>query len=148
MKDQEKSSNSEVVLINVFTPKHGKAEEFARAQVEDFERYGEKLDGAYENRLYISVNSGSKPRVINVAHFKDLEIFYRTTRSKEFKQHIETIRPLLAEGEPLLCQLIWQSQDRQTNDVETALGDWLPRQVARNEALAEEFGERRLPKSA
>jgi len=148
MNDETKKFFNEVTLINVFTPKEGKAEEFARAQATDFESFGERLDGAFENSLYISVNGDNKPRVINVARFESLEVFYRSTNSEEFKQHIETIRPLLDQGEPMLCQLVWQSKKCSDNDLDRALLEFFPKQVAENRSLSDRFGKRELKKSA
>jgi hypothetical protein len=47
---------NKVILINVFTPKAGKGEEFARKQIKDYEQFGKDLDGRIQNRFYISVN--------------------------------------------------------------------------------------------
>lgn len=142
------TSSKEVVLINVFTPKSGKSEEFARAQIEDFERLGSQLDGAYANRLYMSLNNADQPKVINVAHFESLEVFYRTTASSEFKAHIEKIKPLLEDGEPMICQLLWQSEAPDQNQVEGIFRGVFPQRVAENQRYVDEMGKRDLRESA
>jgi hypothetical protein len=128
MKD---AASKEVVLVNVFTPKEGLAEEFARAQVEDFARLGPALDGAYKNRLYMSLNNANRPRVINVAHFENLDVFYRTTNSAEFRAHLEKIRPLLDDAEPMLCQLLWDSEHPAA--IDGVLKGTFPTRVAENQ---------------
>jgi hypothetical protein len=137
-----------VTLINVFTPKAGKEKDFARTQIRDYEKFGKNLDGAIRNRFYISVNEKNQQKLVNIAEFESLDVFYETTQSEDFKRHVEEIRPLLDDGDPMLGLLLWQSDDRTQNDVEHILEEIYPERVDQNHQLASRFGERRLKKSA
>lgn len=139
---------NKITLINIFTPKVGKGEEFARKQIHDYEEFGKELDGRIQNRFYISVNEKNRPKLINVAEFESLEVFYRTTQSEIFKKHIQGIQPLLDGGEPMLCQLLWQSTEPSMNDIDRVLGELYPKQVEENQKLSEELGARKLRKTA
>jgi heme-degrading monooxygenase HmoA len=137
-----------VTLINVFTPKAGKEKDFARTQIRDYEKFGRDLDGAIRNHFYISVNDKNQQKLINVAEFESLDVFYETTQSEDFKKHVEDIGPFLDDGDPMLGLLLWQSEDRTQNDVEHLLEQVYPERVDQNLQLISRLGERRLKKSA
>jgi hypothetical protein len=140
------TSSKDVVLVNVFTPKEGMAEEFARAQVADFERLGSRLDGAYQNRLYLSLNNANRPRVINIAHFENLDVFYRTTDSPDFREHLEKIAPLLDDREPMLCQLLWASDNpADQHRIDGILKGTFPTRVAENQKWIDQRAKEGTP---
>jgi heme-degrading monooxygenase HmoA len=97
-----------VMLVNVFTPKEGKAEAFVEAQTAEYRRLRGQIAGWVGNRLGRSVD-GTK--FVNVAVFESLSTYNAWRGSPEFATHLDVIRPFIAEAAPGMYEIIYSAGD-------------------------------------
>ena len=71
MDDRALLARDPVVLINVFTPKSGRTDDFIRAQTAEYVRLAGQVEGALGNRLLRALDG---KRVVNVAYFASVEL--------------------------------------------------------------------------
>lgn len=86
-----------VVLVNVFTPKAGKLDEFIAAQTNEYRRLLGKIAGWRGNRLHRSLDGKT---AVNYAVFESLSTYRAWRGSDLFAEHLKVIRPLLERTEP------------------------------------------------
>jgi heme-degrading monooxygenase HmoA len=95
-----------VMLVNVFTPKKGKAEAFVEAQTAEYRRLRGQIAGWVGNRLGRSVD-GTK--YVNVAVFDSLSAYNAWRGSAEFVSHLAVIQPYIAEAAPGMYEIIYSA---------------------------------------
>lgn len=86
-----------VFLIDIFTPKEGKTEEFIRAQFKEYCHLEGKVPGWLGNRLHLSID---EKKVVNCAEFESLQKYIDWRNSETFKKHCEVIKDLIEKSEP------------------------------------------------
>jgi heme-degrading monooxygenase HmoA len=87
-----------VMLVNIFTPKAGMADEFIRAQTAEYVRLRGLVKGHISNRLGRAVDGSNQ--LVNVALFDTMENYNAWRASTLFSEHLEIIAPLIQESAP------------------------------------------------
>ena len=95
-----------VVLVNMFTPKPGRTEDFIRAQTDEYIRLRGRVEGALGNRLLRALDG---KRVVNIAYFKRVELYDAWLASDLFADHLNRIRDLVVSVDPALYQPAYES---------------------------------------
>jgi heme-degrading monooxygenase HmoA len=95
-----------VVLVNVFTPKSGRVDDFIRAQTAEYKRLAGQIEGALGNRLLRSLDG---KRVVNIAYFASVELYDAWRESALFAEHLERIRNLVEAVDPALYSPVYES---------------------------------------
>jgi heme-degrading monooxygenase HmoA len=93
-----------VTLINVFTPKPAKQQEFCEVQTREYQRLAGQLKGSLTVNLHRSLDG---ERVVNYAQFSSLEDFEAWRSSDLFREHFERIRHLVEHAEPRLYEVVY-----------------------------------------
>ncbi|MCI0533925.1 MAG: antibiotic biosynthesis monooxygenase [Verrucomicrobiales bacterium] len=86
-----------VVLVNVFTPKAGKLDEFIAVQTGEYRRLLGKVAGWRGNRLHRSLDGKT---AVNYAVFESLSAYKAWRGSDLFAEHLKVIEPLVERSEP------------------------------------------------
>lgn len=97
-----------VLLVNLFTAKPGMAEHFIEAQTAEYVRLRGKVEGWIGNRLGQAVNGDE---IVNVAMFDSLENYNAWRESQLFADHVEIIRPFVANSAPGMYKLLYSAGD-------------------------------------
>lgn len=106
MDDAALLARDAVVLVNVFTPKAGRAEDFIRAQTAEYVRLAGKVEGALGNRLLRALDGR---RVVNIAYFTSVELYDAWRESALFADHLDRIRDLVEHVDPALYRPVYES---------------------------------------
>lgn len=97
-----------VLLVNLFTPKPGMSDKFISAQTQEYARLSGKVEGWIGNRLGRSVDGD---QIVNVALFDTLDNYNAWRASKLFRDHVEVIRPFVANSAPGMYELLYSAGD-------------------------------------
>ncbi len=95
-----------VVLVNVFTPKPGRTDDFIAAQTDEYRRLAGRVEGALGNRLHRSLDG---VRVVNLAYFQSVPLYDAWRSSALFADHLDRIRDLVDRVEPALYDVVYES---------------------------------------
>lgn len=95
---QALSVGGPVMLVNLFTPMPGKAEEFVRVQSAEYVRLRGRVEGYLGNRLGKAVDGSEQ--LVNVALFDSIESYNKWRASALFADHMDIIRPLIEKAAP------------------------------------------------
>lgn len=106
MDDRALIDSGAVVLVNVFTPKAGRTDDFIRAQTAEYLRLAGQVDGALGNRLLRALDGR---RVVNIAYFASVERYDAWRESALFSDHLERIRDLVEGVDPALYSPVYES---------------------------------------
>lgn len=86
-----------VVLVNVFTPKPGKLDEFVAAQTAEYRRLLGQVAGWRGNRLHRSLDGKT---AVNYAVFESLSAYKAWRDGDLFADHLKVIELLVEKSEP------------------------------------------------
>lgn len=106
MDDRALVNAGAVVLVNVFTPKPGRIDEFVRVQTDEYVRLSGRVEGALGNRLLRALDGR---RVVNVASFASVELYEAWRGSDLFNDHLQRIRDLVDTVDPGLYSPVYES---------------------------------------
>lgn len=106
MDDRALIDGGAVVLVNVFTPKPGRTDDFIRAQTNEYVRLSGLVEGALGNRLLRALDGR---RVINIAYFASVELYDAWRGSTTFTDHLDRIRDLVEAVDPALYSPVFES---------------------------------------
>lgn len=106
MNDKALLDSGAVVLINMFTPKPGRTDDFIRAQTEEYVRLTGQVEGALGNRLLRALDG---KRVVNIAYFSSVELYDAWRQSALFEDHLDRIRDLVEDVDPALYSPVYDS---------------------------------------
>jgi heme-degrading monooxygenase HmoA len=95
-----------ITLINVFTPRPGMTDAFARLQAEELHRLAPQIEGYVSANLHVSLDGRN---VVNYAQFTSLDAFQAWRASDLFKEHFARIAHLIEKGEPQLYRVADQA---------------------------------------
>lgn len=93
-----------VMLVNIFTPKQGRTDEFIAAQTAEYRRL--EIDGWIGNRLGRAVD-GSK--LVNVAIFENLQKYNVWRESDAFAAHVDRISPFVERSAPGMYEILYSA---------------------------------------
>jgi heme-degrading monooxygenase HmoA len=99
-----------IVLINTFTPKPGRLDEFIRTQVVEAARLGEdaRRMGWLGNRIY-RTHDGQTAVIVTM--FESAAAQARWAASAAFAEHRKLIEPMLESVESTPCELVASNGD-------------------------------------
>jgi heme-degrading monooxygenase HmoA len=97
-----------VLLVNLFTARPGMEEQFIKAQTDEYVRLRGRVEGWIGNRLGRAVNGNE---IVNVAMFETLDHYNAWRASELFRDHVEVIRPFVANSAPGMYQLLYAAGD-------------------------------------
>ena len=106
MDDKALIAAGAVVLVNVFTPKPGRTEDFIRAQTAEYVRLAGLVEGALGNRLLRALDG---KRVVNIAYFSSVELYDAWRDSALFADHLDRIRDFVEHVDPALYSPVYES---------------------------------------
>lgn len=106
MDDRALTATGAVVLVNVFTPKPGRTDDFIRAQTDEYIRLQGQVEGALGNRLLRALDGR---RVVNVAYFANVALYDAWRESSLFADHLDRIRDLVETVDPALYSPVYES---------------------------------------
>lgn len=106
MDDRTLVDSGAVVLVNVFTPKPGRTDDFIRAQTAEYVRLSGQVEGALGNRLLRALDGR---RVVNFAYFASVELYEAWRQSALFADHLDRIRDLVETVDPALYRPVYES---------------------------------------
>lgn len=96
-----------VLLVNLFTPKVGMAENFIAAQTAEYLRLRGMVKGWQGNRLGRAVDGSGQ--LVNVAVFDSLENYNAWRESQLFAEHLEVIRPFVEKSAPGMYEVLYSA---------------------------------------
>lgn len=96
-----------VMLVNLFTPRTGKLDEFVRTQSAEYLRLSGKVKGYLGNRLGKAVDGSNQ--IVNVAVFDSIENYNAWRASDLFAKHMEIIRPLIEQAAPGMYSIAYSA---------------------------------------
>lgn len=99
----------QVLLVNLFTPKAGMADDFIEAQTGEYVRLKGQVKGWIGNRLGRTVDGSDQ--LVNVALFDSMENYNAWRDSKLFADHLEIIRPFVEKSAPGMYELLYSAGD-------------------------------------
>lgn len=106
MDDKALIATGAVVLVNVFTPKPGRTDDFIRAQTAEYLRLTGQVEGALGNRLLRALDG---ERVVNIAYFASVALYDAWRESALFADHLDRIRDLVERVDPALYSSVYES---------------------------------------
>lgn len=106
MDDRALLDGGAVVLVNAFTPRPGRTDDFIHAQTAEYRRLAGQVEGALGNRLLRALDG---KRVINIAYFASVELYDAWIGSALFADHLERIRDLVEAVDPALYSPVYES---------------------------------------
>lgn len=106
MNDRALIDQGAVVLVNVFTPRPGRTDDFIRAQTDEYLRLTGLVEGALGNRLLRALDGR---RVVNIAYFTSVELYDAWRASALFADHLDRIRDLVEAVDPALYSPVFES---------------------------------------
>jgi heme-degrading monooxygenase HmoA len=109
VKDQTDLSikhKGKVVLVNKFTAKPGQLDKFIDAQMGEYKRLLNKVEGWQGNRLVKALDGKN---AINIAVFDSMENYNKWRNSKLFKDHLEVIKPFVEKSEPGMYEILYEA---------------------------------------
>lgn len=106
MDDHALIADGAVVLVNIFTPKTGRTEDFIAAQTAEYVRLKGQVEGALGNRLLKALDGR---RVINIAYFASVQLYHAWRESALFADHLDRIRDLVEVVDPDLYEPVYES---------------------------------------
>ena len=86
-----------VVLVNVFTPKPGRLDDFIDAQIAEYRRLEGRVPGWRGNRLHRSLDGQT---AVNYAAFESLAAYRAWRASDLFAEHFKAVESLIDRAEP------------------------------------------------
>jgi heme-degrading monooxygenase HmoA len=95
-----------VAVINTFTPKAGRLEDFVRLQEAALPGFRGRVPGLLGSRFYRGQDGGN---AVLISVFASAESFQRFLQSDLFAAHRDRISPLLERTDPGLYQLVYQT---------------------------------------
>lgn len=98
-----------VLLVNLFTPKTGKTDEFIAAQTGEYLRLRGMVKGWQGNRLGRAVDGSGQ--LVNIALFDSLENYNAWRNSQLFADHLEIIRPFVEKSAPGMYEMLYSAGD-------------------------------------
>ena len=96
-----------VLLVNLFTPKAGLAEDFIAAQTGEYLRLRGMVKGWQGNRLGRAVDGSGQ--LVNVALFDSLENYNAWRETQLFADHLEVIRPFVEKSAPGMYEVLYST---------------------------------------
>ncbi len=102
------STQGQVMLVNLFTPKEGMLDQFITAQTGEYARLKDLVKGWVGNKLGRAVDGN---QLVNVAVFDNLENYTAWRQSQLFAGHLEVIKPFVANSAPGMYQVIYSAGD-------------------------------------
>lgn len=106
MDDRALVASGAVVLVNVFTPKPGRMDDFIAAQTAEYVRLKGQVEGALGNRLLRALDGH---RVVNIAYFASVALYDAWRKSTLFDDHLDRIRHLVDAVDPALFSAVYES---------------------------------------
>lgn len=106
MDDRALIAGGAVVLVNIFTPKAGRTDDFIKAQTAEYVRLRGQVEGALGNRLLKAIDGR---RVVNIAYFASVELYDAWRASALFADHLDRIRDLVDVVDPALYRPAYES---------------------------------------
>ena len=103
-----KDYDGPVMLVNIFTPKAGQMQNFLDAQTSEYKRLLGTVKGWIGNRLGVSLDGD---KAVNVAVFQSREAYEAWRDSDAFAEHLEVIKPFVAEAAPGIYQPLYAAGD-------------------------------------
>ena len=97
-----------VLLVNLFTPKDEMVDDFIAAQTGEYVRLRGKVEGWIGNRLGRSVDGN---QLVNIAMFDSLANYNAWRESQLFADHLDVIRPFVANSAPGMYELLYSAGD-------------------------------------
>ena len=97
----------QVLLVNLFTPKPGMADDFIAAQTGEYVRLKGLVKGWIGNRLGRAVDGSGQ--LVNVALFDSMENYNAWRDSKLFADHLDIIRPFVEKSAPGMYELLYSA---------------------------------------
>lgn len=107
--DAALSAEGPVMLVNLFTPKPGMADEFVRVQSAEYARLSGKVAGYIGNRLGRAVDGSGQ--LVNVALFDSMASYNAWRASRLFADHVDIIRPLIERSAPGIYSVAYRAGD-------------------------------------
>ncbi len=95
-----------VVLVNLFTAKPGKMQDFVDAQTGEYRRLLGKVEGWKGNRLHLSLDGNT---AVNYAVFETLAHYKAWRTSELFEEHVAIIAPFVERSEPGIYQPLYEA---------------------------------------
>lgn len=92
-----------VVLINLFTVKPGRMDEFIALQAANLERTRGEVPGRRGSRLHRSTDGRT---AILASMFETIGDHRRLNASSQIAEHIQKIRPLVEKAEPTYFEVV------------------------------------------
>ena len=102
------TSTRPFVLMNVFTPKPGKLDDFIALQTAALPNLNAAGGGARGGRLYKAEDGG---KVVLLSTFDSAEEFQRFIASEAFQAHRAKLAPLIDRSEPARYELVYEKGD-------------------------------------
>jgi len=99
-------ANASLIVVNVFTPKSGKLEDFLAAQNAGLSRLRGKIPGLRGGRLY-RAEDGS--RALLVSAFDTQAQLERWLASAEFAEHRANVTPFVERTEATRFRLVYEA---------------------------------------
>jgi heme-degrading monooxygenase HmoA len=103
-----KSNKGQVMLVNLFTPKEHMVEQFIAAQTGEYVRLKGLVKGWIGNKLGRAVDGN---QLVNVAIFDNIENYNEWRQSQLFAEHLDVIKPFVANASPGMYQVIYSASD-------------------------------------
>ncbi len=105
---QDDDSAAPVVLINRFTLKPGKIEEFIELQAAAREGFRRAVPGLLGGRMHRSLDGAS---AVLISVFRSVDDHRRLLESELFAEHAAKIRPLIERTDPGFYKVAYESGD-------------------------------------
>jgi len=105
-------NDRQVVLINTFRVKPGKAEELVKVLADATEEGIQHVPGFISANLHVSLDGA---KVVNYAQWRSKEDFERMRSSEAFKEHTKGVEPLIESFEPVLYELRYSHERAEAN---------------------------------
>jgi heme-degrading monooxygenase HmoA len=93
-----------VTLINRFTPKTGMTDAFCAAQIAEYRRLVDKIQGVVSTNLHRRRDGMG---ATNYAQFKSMDAYRAWIDGPLFGPHVDVIRPFVERADPVLFELIY-----------------------------------------
>ncbi len=106
MDDHALIAGGAVVLVNIFTPKGGRTDDFIEAQTAEYVRLKGQVEGALGNRLLKALDGR---RVVNIAYFASVALYDAWRESALFADHLDRIRHMVEIVDPALYSPVYES---------------------------------------
>lgn len=100
--------NRPVVLINTFTPKPGKLDEFIAAQTTALRGFRGRVPGWRQSRLHRALDGNT---VVMISVFDSVDDHRRWQETGLFAEHREKIRQLVERVDPGFYEVVYEAEN-------------------------------------